>query len=82
MLPYLDRIEAACRSLASVDLEKLEDGGCGDTARRIAKQLDELFPKLNKVWWDLGFHEGFQVHGIDGFPALRTEGKRELSTHA
>jgi hypothetical protein len=70
VLPHLARIEAACRALAEVDTTMLKEAGCGGLAKRVAERLGELFPKLNKVWWDQGFLEGFGVHGIDGFPAL------------
>jgi GT2 family glycosyltransferase len=70
VLPHLARIEAACRALAEVDTTMLKEAGCGGLAKRVAERLGELFPKLNKVWWDQGFLVGFGVHGIDGFPAL------------
>ena len=72
VLPHLHTIEAACRSLAGVNLAKLKgsDGPAGHTAKRVAELLGELFPKLNKVWWDLGFLAGFEEHGLDGFPEL------------
>jgi GT2 family glycosyltransferase len=84
VLPHLERIEAACRALAGVDLTKLADASpaCAGTAKRVAERLADLFPKLNKVWWDLGFLEGFEVHGIDGFPALRARARAEEMQHA
>ena len=72
VLPHLHTLEAACRSLAGVDLEALAQGSdaCGATARTVAARLAELFPKLNKVWWNQGFLAGFAELGVSGFPEI------------
>jgi hypothetical protein len=41
-------------------------------AERVAALLTELFQKLNRVWWDQGFLEGFKAHSLSGFPELLT----------
>jgi len=79
VLPHLEAIEAAGRTLAGIDLAALEEGGqsCGATARSISAGLAALFEKLNRVWWDQGFLDGFEERRVPGFPAFAAASKAE-----
>lgn len=72
VMPHLRAIEAACRTLAGINLRRLGGAaGAGDpTVERVGALLAELFQKLNTVWWDQGFLEGFEAHSLCGFPEL------------
>ena len=65
---HLPEIEAACRDLADVNLARLEraSAGCAATAQKLDGCLEELYGKVNKLWWERGLLEGCRLHGLSG----------------
>jgi GT2 family glycosyltransferase len=72
VLPHLATIEGAARALAGVDLTALEHAGddLKETSERISMRLADLVGKLNRVWWDQGFLDGFAEERVPGFEAI------------
>ncbi len=69
---YLPEFEAAGRTLADVDLARLErlGGDYAELARELEDRLVDVFPRINNLWWLLGFQGGFGELRVSGFPEL------------
>ena len=68
----VERLLAAARTLADVDLAALE--GLGEAGAALAQQVENglrgTLQRVDAWWWKLGFLEGFEQLGIDGFDEL------------
>ena len=73
--PFMPVIEAATRTLAGVNLAKLEraGGSVQETAGKLYDRLGDLFRRVNNVWWNQGFLEGFELHGLTSFTDVFAE---------
>ncbi|MEM7309788.1 MAG: glycosyltransferase family 2 protein [Planctomycetota bacterium] len=64
--PHMPLIESAGRMLSGLNAARIEAAGgtCATIARELEDCLDQLYRRVNRVWWNRGLMDGMELHGL------------------